>query len=144
MEKTTTMAQINIDGIGVGDFARLTDPIHKGEVVKVEAVTESGFIEYIGGKQNGDFEQVEIPTLLAEKEDAIGLDDFLQLSTLGDVCRYIELKTGIKLYPEDAVKHYRHAAEVVAKEHAYYEKAWNMEHAKLLAAQDEIEKLKKK
>lgn len=89
-----------------------------------------------------NFEQVEIPTLLAEKEDAIGLDDFLRLSTLGDVCRYIELKTGIKLYPEDAVKHTRHAVEVVAKELAYYVKAWNMEHAKILAAQNEIEKLK--
>ena len=127
--------------IKVGDIIRLTDPLDNGTPVRVEMV-DGNFFEFIGGGQNSNFEQITCQ-MSAKKDNPNGGDDFLQFQNLSEVCRYIETKTGVKLYPESAVEYYRHAAEVEAKEHAYYEQAWNKEHNKLLDAQDEIEKLKK-
>jgi len=94
-----------------GDFVRLTDPISNGQIVRIESVSEYGTASWLGGAQKGDMEQVEC-FMMAEKDDAIGLDDFQQFNNLSDVCRHIEATTGVKLYPESAVEYWKRRAEI--------------------------------
>ena len=120
-----------------GDYLRLTDPISNGEIVRVESVDEHGCVSWIGGSQYADFEQCEITKVISDaKGNIIGTET----TTLSEEIAYLEkiFANKLKLYPESAVLHYKHAAEVEAKDHAYYEQAWNKEHKQLLAAQDEI------
>ena len=123
-----------------GDIVRLTDPISNGEVVRVEKVDEHGCVEFIGGSQYADFEQVEIEETEISDYPIQG-EKYTYKVSLSDKASEIERKFGVKLYPESAVLHYKNAAEVEAKEHAYYEQAFHKEHNKLLDVQDNIEKL---
>lgn len=118
-----------------GDFVRLTDPLDNGTIVRIENVDENGFAEWLGGSQYCDMEQINM--------EQINPDLTYYYENLSELIRHIESKIGIKIYPESAVEYWKNRAEREEKEHAYYEKAWNKEHNKLLDAQDEIEKLKK-
>lgn len=122
-----------------GDFVRLTDPLSNGQIVRIESVDEHGFASWLGGSQYCDMEQIPC------KFEAypIGENSLANYyETLSDVISDLESKIGVKVYPESAVEYWKNRAESEEKEHAYYEKAWNKEHNKLLDAQDEIDKLK--
>lgn len=117
-----------------GDFVRLTDPLDNGTIVRIENVDENGFAEWLGGSQYCDMEQINM--------EQINPDLTYYYENLSELIRHIESKIGIKIYPESAVEYWKNRAEREEKEHAYYEKAWEKEHNKLLDAQDEIDKLK--
>jgi hypothetical protein len=129
----------NTQSFKTGDIVRLTDPISNGEVVRIESVDENGFAEWLGGSQYCDMEQIPCE-FEAYPIGENSLKDYYE--TLSDVISDLESKIGIKLYPESAVEYWKNRAEREEKEHAYYEKAWEKEHNKLLDAQDEIDKLK--
>lgn len=117
-----------------GDFVRLTDPLDNGTIVRIENVDEHGFASWLGGSQAADIEQINM--------EQINPDLIYYYENLSELIRHIESKIGIKIYPESAVEYWKNRAEVEEKEHAYYEKAWNKEHNKLLDAKDGIAKLK--
>lgn len=114
--------------VKTGDFVRLTDPISNGEIVRIDNVDEYGFASWIGGSQAADMKQISI--------DDVNPDLYNDYKTLSDLIGHIETEIGLKLYPESAVQHYKHIAEVDEKEHAYYEQAWNKEHNKLIETEE--------
>lgn len=93
--------------IKAGDIVRLTDPISHGQVVRIESVGKNGCASWLGGAQYSDFEQI-----LCEFE-AQGIENGLHgyYQTLSDVISFLEIKIGVKLYPESAVQYWKHRAE---------------------------------
>ena len=75
----------------------------------------------------GDFPLSELQPIIDEK-------------TVSSMTRFIERKTGIKLYPESAVEHWRHHAKVAEKKATSWENTATKEHETVLYWQDRAEK----
>jgi len=129
---------MNTQTIKPGDIVRLTDPLDNGTIVRIENVDENGFAEWFGGSQYCDMEQIPCEFEAYPIGDN-SLANYYE--TLSDVISDLESKIGVKFYPENTLNYYKQCAEKEAKEHIYYEKAWNKEHNKLLDAQDYIKKV---
>ena len=142
MRRTKQARIMDNTDIRPGDIVRLTNnTLLGGEVIKVEQYEnkdEYGIVSYeYGGTSGigsvceqiplGDFPLRELQPIIDEK-------------TVSSMTRFIERKTGIKLYPESAVEHWRHHAKVAEKKAASWENTATKEHETVLYWQDRAEK----
>lgn len=101
----------------IGNFVRLTDPISKGQIVRIESISENGMASWLGGAQYCDMELVEIEKTEISDYPISGEEYHYKIS-LTDKVEQIERDFGVKLYPESAVEFWKNRAEKEEKEHA--------------------------
>ncbi len=125
-----------------GDIVRLTDStLLDGEVIKVEKYENKddyGIVSYEYGGTSGTgtvCEQISLGDFPLSE-----LQPIIDERTVSSMTRFIERKTGIKLYPEGVVENWRHRAKVAEDNAASWEKTATKEHETVLYWQDRAEK----
>jgi hypothetical protein len=125
-----------------GDIVRLTDStLLGGEVIKVEKYENKddyGIVSYEYGGTSGTgtvCEQISLGDFPLSE-----LQPIIDERTVSSMTRFIERKTGIKLYPEGVVENWRHRAKVAEGEAVSWEKTATKEHETVLYWQDRAEK----
>lgn len=121
-----------------GDIVRLVNnPLFGGEVVKVEALESKGNWQSVSYEYGGDSGPGSVcEQILLGDFPLSELQPIIDARTVSSMTRFIESKTGIKLYPEGVVENWRHRAKVAEDNAASWEETATKEHELVLYWQD--------